>query len=89
MNRLACVREFITLGVCVSLLIGCSSGGGSGGGSDSSSAAIPPTTLPNVSGYGIVTDIESIDLNGDGNLDLIVARARDNPEVVNKSVEIF
>ena len=72
-------RGLVTLGVYFILLVGCSGGGSSSTPPTSSSSAIEPTTLLNVPGFGIVTDVASIDLNSDGNLDLIVARTRDNP----------
>lgn len=36
-------------------------------------------TLPNVANYGIVTDIQNIDLNNDGLQDLVLFRTREDP----------
>lgn len=76
------VRNTVFFMLLVFFFTGCGSDSGSGGGSkdgggtDSGSKA---ALLTAVADFGVVTEIEAIDLNNDGYMDLVLARTKENP----------
>jgi hypothetical protein len=49
----------------------------------------PPTVLDQVDNFGLVTEIETVDVNNDGFLDILLGRTRSSPFYSGRSIQVL